>query len=150
MDDDALAAHIHAATHCLLALIVELVRREVWAAQGALSCAHWLSWACGIAWEKVRVARALTGLSLLTEALATGEPGYSTKDRALTRIATPETDIPTWDVHPNRDRALARRVHHLRPCVTNAHARALVCRIARLRTVGPTRVDAHRISAAID
>ena len=48
MDDDTLAAHIHAATYRLLALIAELDRREVWAAQGALSCAHWLSWACGI------------------------------------------------------------------------------------------------------
>ena len=98
MDDDALAAavstlaaHIHAATYRLLVLIAELDRREVWAAQGALSCAHWLSWACGIdthtAREKVRVARALTELPLLSEALAKGELGYS-KVRALTRIAT--------------------------------------------------------------
>ena len=69
MDDDALAAavstlaaHIHAATYRLLVLIAELDHREVWAAQGALSCAHWLSWASGIdthtAREKVRVARA--------------------------------------------------------------------------------------------
>ena len=102
MDDDALAAavstlsaHIHAATYRLLVLIAELDRREVWAAQGALSCAHWLSWACGIdthtAREKVRVARALTGLPLLSEALAKGELGYS-KVRALTRIATPENE----------------------------------------------------------
>ena len=65
MDDDTLAAavstlaaHIHAATYRLLVLVAELDRREVWAAQGALSCAHWLSWACGIdthtAREKVR------------------------------------------------------------------------------------------------
>ena len=47
MDDDALAAavstlaaHIHAATYRLLSLIAELDRREVWAAQGALSCAR--------------------------------------------------------------------------------------------------------------
>ena len=102
MDDDTLAAavstlaaHIHAATYRLLVLIAELDRREVWAAQGALSCAHWLSWACGIdthtAREKVRVARALTGLPLLSEALAKGELGYS-KARALTRIATPENE----------------------------------------------------------
>ena len=56
--------------------------------QGALSCAHWLSWACGIdthtVREKVRVARALTELPLLSEALAKGELGYS-KVRALTR-----------------------------------------------------------------
>ena len=97
MDNDALAAavstlaaHIHAATYRLLALIAELDRREVWSAQGALSCAHWLSWACGIdthtAREKVRVARALSDLPLLCEALAKGELGYS-KGRALTRIA---------------------------------------------------------------
>ena len=102
MDDDSLAAavstlaaHIHAATYRLLVLIAELDRREVWAAQGALSCAHWLSWACGIdthtAREKVRVARALTELPLLSEALAKGELGYS-KVRALTRIATPANE----------------------------------------------------------
>ena len=102
MDDDVLAAavstlaaHIHAATYRLLVLIAELDRREVWAAQGALSCAHWLSWACGIdthtAREKVRVARALGELPLLCEALAKGEFGYS-KVRALTRIATPENE----------------------------------------------------------
>ena len=108
MDDDALAAavstlaaHIHAATWRLLALIAELDRREVWAAQGALSCAHWLSWACGIdthtAREKVRVARALTELPLLSEALAKGELGYS-KVRALTRIATSENEADLLDI----------------------------------------------------
>ena len=108
MDDDALAAavstlaaHIHAATYRLLVLIAELDRREVWAAQGALSCAHWLSWACGIdthtAREKVRVARALTELPLLSEALAKGELGYS-KVRALTRIATPENEVDLLNI----------------------------------------------------
>ena len=108
MDDDALAAavstlaaHIHAATYRLLVLIAELDRREVWAAQGALSCAHWLSWACGIdthtAREKVRVARALTGLPLLSDALAKGELGYS-KARALTRIATAENEADLLNI----------------------------------------------------
>ena len=108
MDDDSLAAavstlaaHIHAATYRLLVLIAELDRREVWAAQGALSCAHWLSWACGIdthtAREKVRVARALTGLPLLSEALAKGELGYS-KVRALTRIATSENEADLLNI----------------------------------------------------
>ena len=108
MDDDALAAavstlaaHIHAATYRLLVLIAELDRREVWADQGALSCAHWLSWACGIdthtAREKVRVARALTELPLLSEALAKGELGYS-KVRALTRIATPGNEVDLLNI----------------------------------------------------
>ena len=106
MDDDALAAavstlaaHIHA--YRLLTLIAELDRREVWAAQGALSCAHWLSWACGIdthtAREKVRVARALTELPLLSDALAKGELGYS-KVRALTRIATAENEADLLNI----------------------------------------------------
>ena len=108
MDDDALAAavstlaaHIHAATYRLLVLIAELDRREVWAAQGALSCAHWLSWACGIdthtAREKVRVARALWELPLLSEALAKGGLGYS-KARALTRIATSENEADLLNI----------------------------------------------------
>ena len=111
MNDDALAAavstlaaHIDAATYGLLVLIAELDRREVWAAQGALSCAHRLSWACGIdthtAREKVRVARALTELPLLSEALAKGALGYS-KVRALTRIATGrnESDLLNIGLH---------------------------------------------------
>ena len=108
LDDDALAAavstlaaHIHAATWRLLVLIAELDRREVWSAQGALSCAHWLSWACGIdthtAREKVRVARALGALPLLSEALAKGELGYS-KVRALTRIATSENEADLLNI----------------------------------------------------
>ena len=108
MDDDTLAAavstlaaHIHAATWRLLLLIGELDRREVWAAQGAQSCAHWLSWACGIdrhtAREKVRVARALPGLPLLSEALAEGELSYS-KVRALTRVATAENEAELLNI----------------------------------------------------
>jgi len=108
LDDDALAAavstlaaHIHAATYRLLVLIAELDRREVWAAQGALSCAHWLSWACGIdthtAREKVRVARALGELPLLSDALAKGELGYS-KVRALTRIATSDNEADLLNI----------------------------------------------------
>ena len=93
MDDDALAAavstlaaHIHAATYRLLVLIAELDRREVWAAQGALSCAHWLSWACGIdthtAREKVRVARALTAYAAGLRASELGRLQVSDIDSA--------------------------------------------------------------------
>ena len=96
-----LAAHIHAATWRLLTLIAELDRRGVWADQGALTCAHWLGWACGIdahtAREKVRFARALEGLPLLSEAVARGELGYS-KLRALTRIATSENEADLVDI----------------------------------------------------
>ena len=45
----------------------------------------------GAARERVRVARALGSLPLLAEALARGELSYA-KVRALTRVATPETE----------------------------------------------------------
>src|SRR5262249_61059666 len=59
------------------------------------SCAHWLAWRVGLelgaAREHVRVARALGGLPRLRDALACGELSYS-KVRALTRVATPDTE----------------------------------------------------------
>src|SRR5262249_6404626 len=59
------------------------------------SCAEWLSWRIGLdlgaARERVRVARALGTLPRLTHALARGELSYA-KGRALTRVATPETE----------------------------------------------------------
>ena len=62
---------------------------------GFRSCAAWLSWRVGLdlgaARERVRVARALGTLPLLAEALARGELSYA-KVRALTRVATPETE----------------------------------------------------------
>ena len=66
-----------------------------------MSCAHWLGWACGIdahtARKKVRVARALEGLPLLSAAAARGELGYS-KLRALTHIATAENETDLVDI----------------------------------------------------
>src|SRR5262245_52645516 len=89
-----LAAHLDAATGQLLDLIREFDARGGWG-NGFSSCAHWLSWrvglALGAAREHVRVARALGSLPKLKEALARGELSYS-KVRALTRVATPETE----------------------------------------------------------
>jgi len=95
-----LSAHLDAATARLLELIRDFDRREGWG-NGFLSCAHWLSWRVGLdlgaARERVRVARALGGLPLLAEALARGELSYS-KIRALTRVATPETEARLLEV----------------------------------------------------
>src|SRR5262245_21957442 len=89
-----IAAGIHASTYQLLVLLREFEARSGWN-DGFLSCAHWLSWRTGIdmgaAREKVRVARALPQLPLLSGALQRGEISYA-KVRALTRIATPETE----------------------------------------------------------
>jgi hypothetical protein len=89
-----IAAGIHAATYQLLVLLHEFDERKGWN-NGFLSCAHWLSWRTsidpGAAREKVRVARALPHLPLLSGALQRGEISYA-KVRALTRIATPATE----------------------------------------------------------
>src|SRR2546425_6865844 len=89
-----LSAHLDAATARLLDLIRVFDARGGWG-NGFRSCAHWLTWRIGLnpgaARERVRVARALGTLPRLAEALARGELSYS-KVRALTRVATPETE----------------------------------------------------------
>src|SRR5213078_4394650 len=89
-----LSAHLDAATARLLELIREFDARGGWNT-GFRSCAAWLSWRVGLdpgaARERVRVARALGTLPRLAQALAHGELSYS-KVRALTRVATPETE----------------------------------------------------------
>jgi len=89
-----LSAHLDAATARLLELIREFDARGGWNT-GFCSCAAWLSWRVGLdlgaARERVRVARALGTLPLLAHALARGELSYA-KVRALTRVATPETE----------------------------------------------------------
>jgi hypothetical protein len=89
-----LSAHIEAATAQVLDLIREFDARGGWNT-GFRSCAAWLSWRVGLdlgaARERVRVARALGTLPRLAQALARGELSYA-KVRALTRVATPETE----------------------------------------------------------
>jgi 5-methylcytosine-specific restriction endonuclease McrA len=89
-----LSAHLDAATARLLNLIREFDDGEGWNV-GFRSCAAWLAWRVGLdlgaARERVRVARALATLPRLAEALADGELSYA-KVRALTRVATPETE----------------------------------------------------------
>jgi hypothetical protein len=89
-----LSAHVDAATARLLELIREFDARGGWG-NGFCSCAAWLTWRVGLdpgaARERVRVARALGTLPRLAQALAHGELSYS-KVRALTRVATPDTE----------------------------------------------------------
>ena len=89
------AARIDAATHQLLTYIREFDLARGWAAQGAKSCAHWLSWriGCGLAAaaEKVRAARALGELPRIDSALEAGQLSYC-KVRAMTRVATPDNE----------------------------------------------------------
>src|SRR5260370_26651075 len=89
-----LSAHLDAATARLLDLTREFDARGGWN-HGFRSCAHWLAWRAsmdlGAARERVRAARALGSLPRLADAFARGELSYA-KVRALTRVATPETE----------------------------------------------------------
>jgi len=89
-----LSAHLDAATARLLSMIREFDARGGWNS-GFRSCAAWLSWRVGLdlgaARERVRVARALETLPLVAQALALGQVSYA-KVRAITRVATPETE----------------------------------------------------------
>src|SRR4029079_13340626 len=85
------AAHLDAATHRLLVDLREFDKRGGWYRQGALSCAHWLSWRVGwslvVARDHLRVAHKLAELPAIDDALRRGEVSYS-KVRAMTRVAT--------------------------------------------------------------
>ena len=89
-----LSAHLEAATARLLDLIRQFDERDGWN-NGFRSCAHWLAWRAsmdlGAARERVRVARALPSLPPIADAFGRGELAYA-KVRALTRVATPETE----------------------------------------------------------
>jgi hypothetical protein len=89
------SAWLNAGEYRLLEMIHEFDREELWHLDGIRSCAHWLSWKCGVgrnaAREKVRVANALAELPQVSETYRRGEISYS-KVRAITRVATPENE----------------------------------------------------------
>ncbi len=109
-----LAGHLNAANHRWLVLIAEFDRRNGWSDGATQSCAHWLSWKCGLdlgaAREKVRVARAIEELPKISAAMAGGRLSFS-KVRALTRVATPATEDVLLNV------ALNGTTHHVETLV---------------------------------
>jgi len=90
-----LFGEITAATREFLAALAESDRHRDWEDEGFGSCAEWLGWRIGItrgpANEKVRVARALEKLPVISGAMARAELSFS-KVRAITRVATPENE----------------------------------------------------------
>ena len=125
----ALCAHISAATYRLLSLLRRYDEQGLW--EGCRSCAHWLSWRTGIslgpAREKVRVARCLPSLPLISASLAKGEISYS-KVRALTRVATAdnEAELLTFARHGTTAHVerLIRGLRRLELADAGAEARA--------------------------
>ena len=89
-----LAADINTAEARMMALIADFDRRGGWK-DGFGSCAEWLAWKIGTtigpARERVRAARALENLPQTADALRDGTISYA-KVRALTRVATPESE----------------------------------------------------------
>ena len=88
-----LCAHLDAGQYRLLTLLHRYDEEELWS--GWRSCAHWLAWRVGLtigpARERVRVARCLASLPLIAGEMERGRLSWS-KVRALTRIATPESE----------------------------------------------------------
>jgi hypothetical protein len=75
------AVHHHAGVYRLLVWVGEFVRRRGWELQGHRTPAHWLhfvtSFDLGTCREKIRVARALPDLPLISAAMAKGELSFA-------------------------------------------------------------------------
>src|SRR5262245_29231042 len=95
-----LAGQLNAATYRLLKLIADFDRINEWH-DNPNACSQWLNLMCGIdmntAREKVRTARALEKLPLVSAAMERGEISYS-KVRALTRVACPQIEQQLLDI----------------------------------------------------
>lgn len=115
-----LAGQIASATGRFLALLAAFDAREGWSGPGMHSCAHWLSWRCGMdlrtAREHVRVARALVTLPRIAAELDAGRLSYS-KVRALSRVASPERENDLVDLALDAPAAhVERLVRGLKAC----------------------------------
>jgi len=134
-----LYGEITAATREFLRALAESDRHRDWAAEGFGSCAEWLSWRIGVtrdtAGEKVRTARALERLPLISDAMDKGRISFS-KVRALTRAATPENEaellafaktssaagverlVRGWRTTDRMDERRAEHLRHARRCLS--------------------------------
>ncbi|MEM9303851.1 MAG: DUF222 domain-containing protein, partial [Pseudomonadota bacterium] len=90
-----LSGNLAAATYRLLVLLREFDEVDGWHGERIASLAHWLSWKVGTnlgaAREKVRTAKALKDLPLISQAFSEGRVSFS-KVRAMTRVATPANE----------------------------------------------------------
>ena len=132
-----LFGEITAATREFLAALALSDRHGDWEDEGFGSCAEWLAWRIGItrgtANERVRAARALEDLPLISEAMARGELSFS-KVRAITRVATRDSEsellefarggsaanlerlVRGWKKLSRSDEQQADRIRHSRRC----------------------------------
>jgi hypothetical protein len=96
-----LSLRIEKAKHSLLTYLREFDAHDGWFGSGFVSTAAWLAWRIDIepvaARDHVRIARALGELPRVDAAFAAGKLSYS-KVRAITRVATPETEQDFIDI----------------------------------------------------
>lgn len=127
------------------AAVAEFDARKAWAGPGLRSCAHWLSCRVGMdlrtTREQVRVARVLPSLPQVTAAFGTGRISYA-KARAITRIATPQTEGDLLEV------ALAGTASHIERVVrlartAGAGAAAAVTARRSVSWAGPRMVRCY-------
>ena len=90
-----MAARINLADWRFVKLIAAMERTRGWREGGYCNLANWLDHRCGLgpcaARERIRIGRALERLPCIDAAFRDGAISYS-KVRAITRVATPETD----------------------------------------------------------
>jgi hypothetical protein len=139
LDSEIAAISVSAAaiTHRLISKIREFDECNGYGSQGYLSCAHYLNYRIGLSLnagrEKVRVGHALKTLPLIDAAFASGVLSYS-KVRALTRIATPQTEADLLTIANDVSAAAleklvrsVRRVETQDSAVLKEEARELSC-----------------------
>ncbi|MGD8495724.1 MAG: DUF222 domain-containing protein [Gemmatimonadales bacterium] len=129
----ALAAHLHAGTARLCALVARFDETESWKPDGHRHCANWLSLETGfsirVSRDLVRAGRALSELPETTASMRRGALSFC-QVRALTRVATPETESDllalaehcstavlerecrAWKTHGRKDEAERERELH--------------------------------------
>ena len=90
-----MAAHINLADWRFIKLIAAMERTRGWQEGGYCNLGNWLDHRCGLgpcaARERIRIGRALARLPRIDAAFRDGVISYS-KVRAITRVATPDTD----------------------------------------------------------
>ena len=90
-----MAARINLADWRFVKLIAAMDRTRSWREGGYCNLGNWLDHRCGLgpcaARERIRIGRALERLPHIDDAFRDGAISYS-KVRAITRVATPETD----------------------------------------------------------
>lgn len=96
-----LGRRLAGAQQALIEAVAALDDSGEWAADGAITCAHWIADHLDVesctAREWLRIGRCLRALPLTAAAFADRRLSYS-KIRALTRVATPENEAALIDI----------------------------------------------------